>query len=145
MKMRRNEVLDILKYLDKNPDFYFPFRIICEDFNHGDDLFDVDCLGLGYDYIYNNHLMKNFTLVENLQNLHQETVKLMAKGFIDKIENTSVLCEISSLAIKYRKKWKKDLCESEDIEEYGENEFIGGKAEAFEECLQIIEKHLLVK
>jgi hypothetical protein len=141
MKITRSKVLNILKYLDKNPDFYFPFEIICEDFNDEDDLFNIDCLDIENDYIYNNKLMKNFILVENLQHLYEETISLMAKGFIDKIENTSTLDEISSLAIKHRKSWKKDLCESEFIEEYGENEFIGGKADAFEECIQIIKKH----
>jgi len=60
-----------------------------------------------------------------------------------KITRNKVLDKISALAIKYRKKWKEDLCESENIEEYGKNEFIGGKAEAYEECIQIIEEHLL--
>ena len=145
MKITRNETLNILKYLDKNPNFYFPFEIICEDFNDEDDLFNVDCLDIDNDYIYNNKSMKNFILVENLQHIHEETTILMAKGFIDKIENTSALNEISSLATKYRKSWKQDLCESEFIEEYGENEFVGGKFEAFEECIQIIKKHLFVK
>ena len=44
---------------------------------------------------------------------------------------------------EYRKKWKKKLCESEDIEIFGENEFFGGKADAFEECLEIIKKALI--
>jgi len=145
MKLTRNRVLNILKYLDKNPNFYFPFQIICEDFNDDDDLFDFDCLDIEYDYIYNNKSMKNFILVENLQHLYKETTILMAKGFIDKIENTSALDEISLLAMKHRKSWKKNLCESEDIEEYGLNEFIGGKAEAYEDCMQIINEHLLTK
>ena len=59
------------------------------------------------------------------------------------IINKNILEEISNLAQKYRQKWKLDLCESEDIEEYGENEFIGGKAEAYEECLDIIKNQLL--
>jgi len=48
-----------------------------------------------------------------------------------------------TLAIKCRKSWKEGLCESEDIEEYGFNEFIGGQAEAFENCIEIIEEHCL--
>ena len=42
------------------------------------------------------------------------------------------------LAKKYRKEWKEKLWESMDIEEFGMNEFIGGKAEASEECLEVI-------
>ena len=46
--------------------------------------------------------------------------------------------KIENLAKKYRKEWKIELCESEDIIIFGENEFVGGKAEAFEECLKIL-------
>ena len=145
MKITRNKALNILKYLDKNPDFYFPFQILCEDFDDNDDLFDVDCLYIEIDYIYTNKSMKNFILVENLQSLDEETTSLMAKGFIDKIENINVLEKIYTLAIEYKKSWKENLCESENIEAYGFNEFIGGKAEAYEECIQIIEEHLLTK
>lgn len=47
---------------------------------------------------------------------------------------------IEDLAIEYRKHWKEDLWESKDIEEFGLNEFIGGKAEAYEDCVQIIKQ-----
>lgn len=46
--------------------------------------------------------------------------------------------QVSQLAKNYRSNWKEDLWESEKIEEYGFNEFIGGKAEAYEECLELI-------
>jgi hypothetical protein len=143
MKITRERVLNILKYLDKNPNFYFPFKIICKNFKEENELFNVNCLDIENDYIYNNKLMNDFIIIENLQNLNEETTSLMVKGFIDKIENFSALDKIDALAIKYRKIWKSDLCESECIEEFGENEFIGGKAEAFEECIQIIKEHLL--
>lgn len=48
--------------------------------------------------------------------------------------------QILTLAKNYRKEWKEELWESEKIEEYGFNEFIGGKAEAYEDCLDIIKK-----
>ena len=48
--------------------------------------------------------------------------------------------EITALAKNYRDDWKEDLWESENIEEYGLNEFIGGKAHAYEECLDLIKK-----
>jgi hypothetical protein len=47
---------------------------------------------------------------------------------------------IEDLAIEYRKYWKEGLWESKDIEEFGLNEFIGGKAEAYEDCVQIIKQ-----
>jgi len=48
---------------------------------------------------------------------------------------------IQELAKNYRKEWKEQLWESEKIEEYGLNEFIGGKAEAYENCLYLIKKY----
>lgn len=51
--------------------------------------------------------------------------------------------EIATLAKNYRIDWKEELWESEKIEEYGLNEFIGGKADAYEDCLELIRKYLL--
>jgi len=48
--------------------------------------------------------------------------------------------KINNLAEEYRKQWKEDLCESENIEEYGLNEFIGGKADAYEDCIVYIDE-----
>ena len=48
---------------------------------------------------------------------------------------------ITELAKKHRKDWKRKLCDSEDIEIYGLNEFIGGKADAYEDCLDLIKKY----
>lgn len=52
---------------------------------------------------------------------------------------------ISELAKNYRSDWKEDLWESDKIEEFGLNEFIGGKAEAYEDCLDLIKKFLVHK
>lgn len=48
--------------------------------------------------------------------------------------------EISVLAKNYRADWKENLSENEKIEAYGLNEFIGGKADAYEDCLYLIKK-----
>lgn len=37
---------------------------------------------------------------------------------------------------------KKEACESLKIEEYGFNEFLGGKAEGFEESLEILKEYI---
>jgi hypothetical protein len=142
MKITREKVLSIIKYLDENPEFYFPFEIICTDFKEDDELFEIDCLDIESEYINNNKSMHNFKLVENLQTSKFDTTVLMAQGFIDKIINKNLYDTISNLAIEYRSIWKKDLCESISIEEYGENEFFGGKAEAYEDCLDIIKSQL---
>jgi hypothetical protein len=49
--------------------------------------------------------------------------------------------EIAMLAKNYRAEWKENLQENEKIEEYGLNEFIGGKAGAYEDCLDLIKKN----
>lgn len=143
MKIQREQVIKIMKYLNENPNFYFPFKIICKDFKENSEYYETDCLEtIDYKFIENNKNLINFHLEENLQNLYPETVELMAKGFLHKIENTDILNKISDLAMEYRKSWQENLCESENIEEYGLNEFIGGKADAYEDCVQIIEEHL---
>lgn len=52
------------------------------------------------------------------------------------------LKQIETAAKEYRNLWKRDICESVKIEEYGFNEFIGGKAEGFEESLEILKEYL---
>ena len=47
---------------------------------------------------------------------------------------------IIELAKESRSLWKKELCESEDIERYGSNEFIGGKADAYEDCIEMLKR-----
>jgi len=49
--------------------------------------------------------------------------------------------ELEALANEWRQRWKEELWESTDIEEFGQNEYFGGKAEGFEESLEIIRKH----
>ena len=66
----------------------------------------------------------------------------MSKGFIEKIIDHSIETEIFENAKKYRELWKEENWECEDSEEFGLNEFLGGKAEGFEESLEIIQKYL---
>jgi hypothetical protein len=54
----------------------------------------------------------------------------------------NALKQIEVVAKEYRNLWKRDICESVNIEEYGMNEFFGGKAEGFEESLEILKKHM---
>jgi len=140
MKITKSLVLQILKYVEENKDFYFPFQIFCLDLNEDDEFFEYDCFEIECDYIDSNELMQNFELIENLQNLDEETTSLMAEGFINKIIKKDAISKIEYLAKKYRKEWKKELCGSKDIEEFALNEFIGGKAEGFEESLDLLQK-----
>lgn len=144
MKISKEEVIKIMKYLDENDDFYFPFKIFCEDLKDDNEYYEKNFLEENdYEFIKNCNEFKNFYLVENLQNLYPQTVELMAKGFLDKIEHHNILNKISSLAKKSRKDWDINLCESVCIEEYGLNEYLGGKADAYEDCEEILKKHLL--
>lgn len=47
---------------------------------------------------------------------------------------------INIKAKENRSLWKREMCESEDIEKYGLNEFVGGKADAYEDCLDEIKR-----
>lgn len=145
MKISRELALLILRYLLENKDFNFPFKIMCKGYRNDQIFFkDNDYAEIipedDYDNLLTDNTYNDFELWEDLQNLDKETLELMAKGFIEKITHKNAIDEISILAKKYRKSWKIELCESVDIEEYGFNEFIGGKAEAYEECLKILQQ-----
>ncbi|MFA5748027.1 MAG: hypothetical protein WC872_02825 [Candidatus Absconditabacterales bacterium] len=140
MRINRNLAIEILKYLHKHPKFYFPFLVMCKEYTPEDDDF-VEIEPNEWKLIKEDEIYQTFELRENLQNLYEETLKLMSKGFIEKITKESLNDEIRTLAKQYRKLYKKQLCESEKIEEYGENEFFGGKAEAYEDVLGLFERH----
>lgn len=80
MRINRKLAIQILKYLDENTDFYFPFRIMCAN---GNDFIEFEPDEL--EKLKANKKYQTFELWENLQNLDEETLQLMAKGFIEKI------------------------------------------------------------
>lgn len=57
------------------------------------------------------------------------------KNILKKFEESIII-----LAKENRSLWKRGMCESEDIEKYGLNEFVGGKADAYEDCLDLLKK-----
>jgi hypothetical protein len=140
MKISRKLAIQILKYLDRHKDFYFPFLVMCKEYTEEDDDF-VEIEPDEWEMIQSDDKYQTFELWENLQNLDEKTLQLMSKGFLEIITSESLEKHIAILAKNYRKEWKGDLWESEKIEEYGSNEFIGGKAEAYEECLTLIKKY----
>ena len=142
MPITRELTLKILKYLLDNPSFHFPFKIVCVNFDEDDELYDIEVSQEMLDKVLDNDGFKDFELVENLQYLDLETLRLMSKGFLDKIVYNDVMKQIEFSAKEYRGMWKRDVCESVKIEEYGFNEFLGGKAEGFEESLEILKEHL---
>lgn len=144
MPISRELALKILKYLLDNSSFYFPFKIVCINFDEDDELYDVEVSQEMLDEVLSNDEFKDFKLVENLQHLDLQTLQLMSKGFIEKIVYADALKQIEIAAKEYRNLWKIDICESVEIEEYGFNEFVGGKAEGFEESLKILNEHLFI-
>lgn len=140
MDISRDLAIKILRYLDENKSFYFPFVVVCKEYSEEDEDF-VEIESNEWKFVESDKKYQTFQLWENLQNLDTDTTKLMAKGFIEKIIDNSLKKHVEILAKNYRYKWNKKLCESEKIEEYGLNEFIGGKADAYEDCLYLIKKY----
>lgn len=141
MPITRELALKIIKYLLDNPSFYFPFKIMCKKYasyvDNDDDFVEIAPQD-DYENLVENLQYDTFELWENLQKLDLQTLKLLSKGFIEKIVNENAIDSIEQSAKGYRELWKMNLCESADIEEYGLNEFFGGKAEGFEESLEIL-------
>jgi hypothetical protein len=75
MKISRDLALKILNYQIQNPKFYFPFTLFSMELD--EKIFEDD-----FELIKNNKKLLNFNLIENLQNLDETTLDLMAKGFI---------------------------------------------------------------
>lgn len=141
MDISRELAIKILKYLDHHKDFYFPFLVMNKEYTEEDDDF-VEIEPDEWEMIESDENYKTFQLWENLQNLDIDTTKLMSKGFIEKIINNSLESHIAKLAKNYREEWNEKLLESEKIEDYSLNEFIAGKADAFEDCLFLIREYI---
>ncbi|MDO8663384.1 MAG: hypothetical protein Q7K28_00900 [Candidatus Wildermuthbacteria bacterium] len=137
MDISRELAIKILKYLDRHKDFYFPFLVVNREYTEEDDDF-VEIEPNEWKLMKENDKYQTFQLWENLQNLDEQTLKLMAKGFVERITNESLESRIAELAKNYKKSWKKYFQKSEKIEEYGLDEFINGKAEAYRDCLDTI-------
>ena len=140
MDISRELAIKILKYLNQHKDFYFPFLVMNREYTQEDNDF-LEIEPNEWKMIEEDGNYKTFQLWENLQDLDDDTARLMAKGFIEKITNESLESHITELAKNYKKEWKEELWESEDIVDFGFNEFVGGKAEAYEDCLDIIREH----
>ncbi|MFA5942484.1 MAG: hypothetical protein WC798_02315 [Candidatus Paceibacterota bacterium] len=141
MDISRELAIEILKYLDEHSGFYFPFLVMCKEYSDEDNNF-VEIEPDEWRMIKEDDKYQTFQLWENLQNLDKETLDLMSRGFIQKITNISLEFHIATLAKSYRNEWKKHLPENEKIGAYGFNEFIGGKAEGYEDCLDLIKSYI---
>lgn len=140
MKISRELAIQILKYCHEHKDFYFPFLVVCKKYTPEDDDF-VEIESEEWETILRDKTYETFELWENLQDLREGTVEHLTNGFIQIIIGQSLEKHIYTLAKNYRRQWQNGLCESEKIEKYGLNEFIGGKADAYEDCLYLIKKY----
>ena len=84
MRISRELAIKILKYLEENKDFYFPFLIMCQEYTEEYDDF-VEIEPNEWRMITSDDKYQTFELWENLQHLYGETLRLMVKGFIEKI------------------------------------------------------------
>jgi len=137
MKISRKLAIKILRYLKNHKDFYFPFTVMCKEYTEEDEDF-VEIEPAEWKCIMEDEKYQTFELWENLQNLDEVTLRLMSKGFLERITNKDAISRIEETAKQYRQKWDIKLCESTDIVQFGSNEYYGGKAEGFEECLEIL-------
>lgn len=140
MNISRELAIKILKYLDQHKDFYFPFLVMNREYSEEDDDF-VEIEASEWENIEKDNKYQTFQLWENLQNLYEQTLRLMSKGFLERINNESLELHVARLAKNYRKAWKRELWECGKSEEYGLNEFICGKADAYEDCLDLIKEY----
>lgn len=89
MDISRELAIQILKYLDQHKDFYFPFLVMNKEYTEEDDDF-VEIEPEEWRVVEMDDTYQTFQLWENLQNLDEQTFKLMSKGFIEKITSESI-------------------------------------------------------
>lgn len=140
MKILRKQAIAILKYLDENNEFYFPFLVVCKEYSPEDDDF-VEIEPDEWKDIESDDIYQTFELWENLQNIDFDTMKLLSKWYFDYMFWKSLKNEIKELFLEYNEYYKTEFIESSKILEYWENEFFGWKREAYEDILSLFEKH----
>ena len=136
MKISRFLAIAILDYLLENPSFYFPFQIVFQSEDYFEEVFPKDNKKIKKD-----KTIKQFELLENLQDLDVDTTELLAKGFIERITKQWLYLEIEKLFQKCDELYKIELTNSIEIEEYGYNEFMWGKKEAFKDVLELMARY----
>lgn len=137
MNISRELAVRILKYLDQNPYFYFPFLVMCKEYSGEDDDF-VEIEADEWEIIQEDEKYQTFQLWENLQDLDLHTIRRMSVGFIQEITASSLETHVSTLVKNYRYAWKRKLSGNAGTEDFGLNEFIEGKFRGYEDCLDLI-------
>ncbi len=106
MKINRYLAIKILKYLDRHKNFYFPFSVMCKEYSSDDDFAEIE--PVEWQNIADDNTYQTFELWENLQNLDEETLQLMTKGFLEKIKGK----DADDVVLKSTKKYKIEITET---------------------------------
>jgi hypothetical protein len=84
MQITRQLAIQILKYLDKHPDFNFPFLVMNQEYTPEDDDF-VEIEPNEWEMIEEDNNYKTFELWKNFHDLDDKASRLLAKGFMEEI------------------------------------------------------------
>lgn len=129
MKISRELAILILKYLNQNPKFYFPFLVMCQEYTPEDDDF-VEIEPNERKNIKEDEIYQTFELWENLQDLKESTTELLAKWFIEKFSKHSKRKKFIFLTFEWFTK-EPNLEDIENVQMIWISEWITSK-EAFE-------------
>ena len=79
--------IKILIFLDKYPDFYFPFLVMCQEYTPEDDDF-VEIEPDEWENILEDDVYQTFQLWKSVQDVESDTVDLLAEDYLQKIMNS---------------------------------------------------------
>lgn len=139
MKISRELAIKILKYLYENPDFKFPFVVVCLEYTPEDDDF-VEIMPEEWQIIFEDSGYKTFQLWHRFKDMEDYSINLLSKWYLEKILQKSLKNELYNLFNFYNQLYDEELLLSKDIQKFWENEFFGWKKEAFEDALEVLKK-----
>ncbi len=131
MKISRDLAIKILKYLNEHKDFYFPFLVMCREFSEDNDFMEIE--PKEWRNIANDDTYQTFELWENLQNLDEETLQLMAKGFLEKIKGEDADDVVSKSTKKYKIEITETLQRVVDVKAKNKNDAIKKIAQQYKD------------
>ena len=141
MKIDRKLAVQILKYCHEHCEFYFPFLVMCKKYSsEDDDLVEICCNE--WESIEQDKSYQTFELWDNLKRYNNKSIKLLSIGFINEIIGNSILKDLEILVKNYKSYLRKDINNINGLEEFGLNQFIQGKADAYVDCVIIIKKYI---
>jgi len=142
MKISRKLAIIILRYLFDNPDFYFPFLVVCKEYTPEDNDF-VEISPNEWSNIDEDESYQTFELWKKIQDIPDNKVieDIVFKWFINVILYDLIEKYIKNSFKNYDDLYNLNLTESDEILKYWENEFFWWKREALQEVLELIENN----